>query len=497
MHDYLSVKFNGVELNDLIQVKSTFNPFEGVDWQITTVDRETFDGSIVLNSKRGLKKIAMPFRVKNGINEKLDKLNSILTVNKPSELIFGNLDDRFFFAMPSGTLDFSKDSNNITGSGTITWIIPSGVSESINPTIVNASINSSTGVLTAVVDNNSSADIYPLYRLKFTKENGYIGINQLNGSFEMGYKEETDRGSGKRIEQIFSSQGYNNFAESNGWVRGVGVGTGTNFGRDGTFKEQVLNGTSMVTISSLGTDSGLHGASMMKTIDTPVQDFQAQARTWFETGRMGQTALMEFVLGDEQGNHLASLSVNKNDMSGNTAYITMHIKGVEKRRVAFEPSNKKFRKTITGEDNGQLRIDKSKGKITFYFGGQKHEFNDDSIINLKAKTITLYTAQWGGRTNSANQFVSICGWRYCFFNNNSADYSWEIINTYQPNDEVIIDCNPESPLITQNGQPVNDQFVDGSNFYPIGIGLNDVEFYFSSWTEELPTVTVEYRKRWG
>ncbi|MGO3573669.1 MAG: hypothetical protein ACTINU_07645 [Pseudolactococcus laudensis] len=238
----------------------------------------------------------------------------------------------------------------------------------------------------SAVNNNSSADIYPLYRLKFTKENGYIGINQLNGSFEMGYKEETDRGSGKRIEQIFVSQGYNDFAESNGWVRGVGVGTGTNFGRNGTFKEQVLNGTSMVAISSLGTGSGLHGASMMKTIDTPVQDFQAQARIWFETGRMGQTALMEFVLGDEQGNHLASLSINKNDMSGNRAYITMHVKGAEKRRVAFEPSNRKFKKTITGEDNGQLRIDKNKGKITFYFGGQKHEFNDDSIINLKAKT---------------------------------------------------------------------------------------------------------------
>lgn len=493
----LSVKFNGKYLDDLIGIRDGFTVFSGADWQTNTKDRETSDGSLFIYSKRGMKTIKMPFYIKGNVKEKYDKLQSELSVSGPTELIFSNVDDRYFLAIPSNDLEFTEYPSSNSGVGTITWIIPSGVSEAITPTVVNASINSSTGVLTAVVNNNSSADIYPLYRLKFTKENGYIGINQLNGSFEMGYKEETDRGSGKRIEQIFVSQGYNDFAESNGWVRGVGVGTGTNFGRNGTFKEQVLNGTSMVAISSLGTGSGLHGASMMKTIDTSVQDFQAQARTWFETGRMGQTALMEFVLGDEQGNHLASLSVNKNDMSGNTAYITMHIKGVEKRRVAFEPSNRKFKKTITGEDNGQLRIDKNKGKITFYFGGQKHEFNDDSIVNLKAKTITLYTAQWGGRTNSTNQFVSICGWRYCFFNNNSADYSWDIVNTYQPNDEVIINCNPESPLITQNGQPVNDQFVDGSNFYPIGIGLNNVEFYFSSWTEELPTVTVEYRKRWG
>ena len=493
----LEVKFNGIELSEIIDVEKGFNPFDGTDWDVEMKSKESAEGSSFLYSSRRAKVIEMPFRIKGDVRTKYDKLQTALAVSSLSELTFGNIPDRRFMAISSGTTKFVESATNFLGHGTITWIIPSGVSEAINPTVVNASINSSTGVLTAEVDNNSSADIYPLYRLKFTKENGYIGINQINGSFEMGYKEETDRGSGKRIEQIFVSQGYNDFAESNGWVRGVGVGTGTNFGRDGTFKEQVLNGTSMVTISSLGTDSGLHGASMMRTIDTPVQDFHAQAMSWFETGRMGQTALMEFVVGDEQGNHLASLSINKNDMSGNTAYITMHIKGVEKRRVAFEPSSRKFKKTITGEDNGQLRIDKNKGKITFYFGGQKHEFNDDSIVNLKAKTITLYTAQWGGRTNSTNQFVSICGWRYCFFNNNSADYSWEIINTYQPNDEVIIDCNPESPLITQNDRPVNDQFVDGSNFYPISIGTNNVEFYFSSWTEELPTVTVEYRKRWG
>ena len=54
----------------------------------------------------------------------------------------------------------------------------------------------------------------------------------------------------------------------------------------------------------------------------------------------------------------------------------------------------------------------------------------------------------------------------------------------------------ESGNIYFNGQPSNDERVEGTYFYPLKPGTNKIEFYQSSWVTSPPNVTIEYKERY-
>ena len=57
---------------------------------------------------------------------------------------------------------------------------------------------------TAHVDNDVSAEVYPIYRIKHVTENGYLGIVHPGGALEVGNREEADKEEYQRSEVLLN-----------------------------------------------------------------------------------------------------------------------------------------------------------------------------------------------------------------------------------------------------------------------------------------------------
>ncbi|WP_333813887.1 distal tail protein Dit, partial [Muricomes intestini] len=185
----LSVKFNDAELNEYIDVMQGFTPFVGADWSPEiNAGADNVKGAVFQYTTHKEKVIHMPFFMKYNLEEKYDTLQRILNVSEPKPLIFSNMPNKVFYAIPFGTLDFEEIV--FLGKGEITWIIPDSVSYSTD--IASVPATDKNGILTAHVNNDGSAEVYPIYRIKHVTENGYIGIVHPGGAFEMGNRDEAD-----------------------------------------------------------------------------------------------------------------------------------------------------------------------------------------------------------------------------------------------------------------------------------------------------------------
>lgn len=79
----LKVYFNNQELTKYITVLKGFTAFDGAEYKPSITEYPTLNGEIFNYTKRGAKKINMPFYVKYRNVEDYDKLQSILNVKKP------------------------------------------------------------------------------------------------------------------------------------------------------------------------------------------------------------------------------------------------------------------------------------------------------------------------------------------------------------------------------------------------------------------------------
>ncbi|MBS7578461.1 MULTISPECIES: distal tail protein Dit [unclassified Enterococcus] len=499
MFNYLSVKFNGLSLEDLINVTADFNPLNGSDWQNTTKDRESSDGSIFLYSKRGLKSIVMPFQMTGNITEKYDKLQSRIAVSKPSELIFGNLSDRFFMAVPNSTIDLIKSTNGYSATGTITWIVPSGVAESIEPVTVPAKIVN--GVLTAEVENDSSAEVFPIYRIKNRAENGYIGIVHADGAFEMGNKEEADGYDYQDSETLLDTIDFSEFTA----YTGVNPENAAKL-NNGTLGVETQDGKQILKLTDAGTGDAWHGGSVVWTVpadhngEIGADKFNAQIKSFFASNAYGQTGQQQLIYTTDTGQFIMSLSISKDDIIGNDARVVFHY--VEELGGQIkELSRQSFGAgLITGTDNpfslnkGSIGIRKEGQLLRFWtFKGQS-EVNVPALASAKVGKVFINIYEYGTRSNAQN--IKWNGVSSMNFFKNFVDFWRNVPNRYKDTQEIVVDC--ESANIYINQLYENEEMIDGSSFPPLPIGKTTIEFYLSSWADINDfDIVVEYRKRWG
>ena len=198
----LSVKFNGYELGEYIDVLQGFTALSGTDW--------TPDVTSIIGLKRGAefnytthksKMIPMPFCILEDMESKYDKLEHILNVDEPKPLIFENMPDRIFYAVPTGDLDF--DEISILGVGTITWLIPDGLAHSTTEKEFMATINDD-GIMETTIVNNGTESVPISYEITHNHENGYIGIVSEYGAMQFGQISERDEEVKQKYKRCFT-----------------------------------------------------------------------------------------------------------------------------------------------------------------------------------------------------------------------------------------------------------------------------------------------------
>lgn len=484
----LSVKFNDIELGKYIEVLQGFTPFVGADWNPSFVKAEKQNGSDFAYTSYENKQIVMPFTIEGNLEEKYDALQKALKVDEPKKLVFGNVPNKCFYAIPSGTLEFSEETEFL-GEGTITWLIPDGVAYSTAEFSFDGVQKD--GYQTITIQNNGTEWADVDYEIGHQHENGFIGLVSQYGVIQLGKQEEADGENYEASEELFN--GYSLFQDDHGTSYQNPENT-----TQGTLEVKNVAGYNVMALKGGQATSGYWNGGM-KTLTIPVdsegrrgaKNFYCYTQHWFETGLMGQTGAQTIAFLTGKNEVICSMSINKSDATGNTARIEWFAPGnTLLRREEFQPTayeGNPFNLKM-GCHNDFL---KEGEKLRIFWYGSYMERNIPEIKDMECEKIQIWIGQWGDR-NLTNQYVTHNYLKSIRFRKDNVDKYKDVPNRYRAGDVVSIDG--ESTKVYVNGMPAKGDEINGSNYPKVPPGTTEVQFCYSSFSSPPPQIKAKIRE---
>ena len=487
----LSVKFNGYELNQYIDVLIGFTPFSGAEWSPELLgDAGLKRGADFSYTTYKQKQIPMPYTVLEDLGEKHDELARILNVDEPKELVFGNAPDRVFYAVPMGDLDF--DDYECLGEGVITWLVPDGLAHSTVEKTFPASLNAD-GILEATIVNRGTESVPVSYEIVHKHENGYLGIVSQYGVMQYGRVEETDWENYKQNEKLVRLSDLSALPDD----------PGTNYMHPnhvmgGSLVTETIGGKPCLRLRSTGAVSAGKWIGAMKTLTVPAdseghagaKNFYCYLNHWFETGLMGQTAeqSIAFLTGDNKV--ICGYSLFKSDMTGNTACLEFWLNGKIVRSISFAPSSSDNANPFNN-GRGHNDIRKEGDKVTFYWFGNYPSYRSSAIRNMECKKIQVAFTQFDSR-GLGNKYVTQNYLRSLEFQKMGVEKWRDVPNRYQEGDVVSIDG--EAARVYVNGMANMGDEMIGTKYFHVPPGETKVQFYYSGFCNPAPVVTARIKE---
>ncbi|MGE9977206.1 distal tail protein Dit [Coprococcus catus] len=478
----LTVNFNGVDITEYITVLDGFTVHSGINWDPSFVSVSGKNGESFTHTRYKAKEIPMPFAIKGDINTKYDEISKALSVSDPKELTFSNIPDRMFYAIPKGDFEFTEV-NKTSGIGTITWLIPDGLAHSTTEKTFQASENVS-GVLEATVTNSGTESIPVSYDITHNHENGFIGIVSEYGVLQYGSVDEADDEAREKSEVLLK---YTKPSDYSAMTEGKGIlASNDTFPMTGKFTGYE---DGWLRLQSSGSGSSWHGAARQVTLpadssgNSGAVNFVAQTKIWFETSDASQDGLLEFVVGDTDGNHLASIHLVKGVGTAECTPI-FQVQAKEKGRISYVPNSN----SVTNRNNGNMEIRKSGELFEFLFGGKTYPYRVPEAKDKKALTLTIFIGQYANRANPVNQMA----FGTMSFRKDNVQYRVDIPNRYAEGDVITIDG--ETTKMYVNGVPALGDEVKGSKHFHVPPGESKIQFYFSEFCDPKPDITVRIRE---
>ena len=479
----LAVKFNGVDITKYITVLDGFTVHSGTNWDPSCASVSGKSGESFTHTRYKAKVIPMPFAIKGDINTKYDEISKVLRVSEPKELIFSNIPDRMFYAIPKGDFEFTEV-NKTSGIGTITWLVPDGLAHSTTEKTFEASANSD-GVLEATVVNNGTVSVPVSYEIVHNHENGFIGIVSEYGILQYGSVDEADDEAREKSETLLK---YTNPSDYNAMTEGKGIlASNDTFPMTGK-----LTGyeDGWLRMQSSGSGSSWHGAARQVTLpadssgNSGAVNFKLDANILFQTSKATEMGLLELVVGDENGEHLASIHIVKSSKSDSMCSAIFQVQAVEKGRVKYEPNAS----SATNSKNGLVSISKSGELFEFVFGGKTYPFRVPEAAEKKGLSITIFIGQYGSDVNPVRNMA----FGKMSFRKDKVQYRVDIPNRYADGDVITIDG--ETTKMYVNGVIALGDEVKGSTHFHVPTGESKIQFYFSDFCDPAPDVTVRIRE---
>ena len=478
----LAVKFNGVDITKYITVLDGFTVHSGTNWDPSCVSVSGKNGESFTHTRYKAKEIPMPFAIKGDINTKYDEISKALSVSDPKELTFSNIPDRMFYAIPKGDFKFTEV-NKTSGIGTITWLIPDGLAHSTTEKTFQASVNAS-GVLEATVTNAGTESVPVSYDIVHNHENGFIGIVSEYGVLQYGSADEADDEAREKSEVLLK---YTKPSDYSAMTEGKGIlASNDTFPMTGKFTGYE---DEWLRLQSSGSGSSWHGAARQVTLpadssgNSGAVNFVAQTKIWFETSDASQDGLLEFVVGDTDGNHLASIHLVKGVGTAECTPI-FQVQANEKGRISYVPNSN----SVTNRNNGNMEIRKSGELFELLFGGKTYPYRVPEAKDKKALTLTIFIGQYANRANPVKQMA----FGTMSFRKDNVQYRVDIPNRYAEGDVITIDG--ETTKMYVNGVPALGDEVKGSKHFHVPPGESKIQFYFSDFCDPAPDVTVRIRE---
>lgn len=501
----LSVKFNGHELNEYLEVTKLTRSI-GPNRTNTLQKLGLTHGEHYLGYSKGVAIHEMKFAIITDLPEKKRELAGILDVNEPSELIFGDEPDKYMLAIPDSDVDF--DDEKFYGNGTINWVVPEGYAHSVSESVYTATPNAD-GILTMQITNNGTETAEMSFEATMTSDNGFLGAVGPLGAMEFGSIEEVDGHSYQKTDVV--AKNTLTPADKQNWVENspnaqtvypiAPIGIPNKIGQ-GSFN---WTGEAPTPSYPNNPDECWIGPTLSREIpknsnNENAGNFDAIWRGTFSTKTVKEVGREEFNL--VNGDQIVCAFVIRDSSYSKQALTCdyyIFVNGTQDTLYTFDVDLKKAQSSWF-----EIRISRIEESITFKFSTLKSIKNDEANLTYYTNTKTFTKDEYANVTITgthfwphakwANRPVARLGMSNFIFRWINVDKWSDDPNRYTTGDVLAYD-GTTGKFYVNEVLAMNDIII-GSTDLKIPPGSWIVEFHYSDFGKTPPNIVGTLRERW-
>lgn len=544
-----TISFNGQNISDLVDGFTSIERNFGSTWTNNLgPEGTTRYGQEFVNNYINAKTITISF-IKDGIPKDWvnirQQIASVLDVSTPSPLIFSDEPNKVWYALPDQLPTFSEDISSLRATGTLTFIVPSGVAissytqklNSNNSGGINGSIKvNSDNSVDVLINNQGTIPAYPTFKFTHKSDNAFIGIAGQNGVVGLGSQDQT---------LIDSKTAETTRVESQWLLNPSGISQNRNFSGHFNVANDVGNPQNgqLLTAGNLvfkkdglrlqdggpapsGRTWSMQGA--MQVYDVPADkignvgtaNFTSTFNIWAQATKMGQTGLMQVLFCDSNNKLMAGLGIYKDDTRGNSFRTQLYIGGNHPRTwKTFGPGGQELNNGGHGDGKvpnpnlyfnsttGYFTIQKKDRVFNFTFGnrGGNYPITIPELGSTKCTKVFVYMGQLKGRDVNT-QYITNLSLRMFNFQKNDViktiDSNTDVTtfipadNHHYGNSEVVVVNMSSSKIYRREGLTIaNDEMITGSEPFSVPPGQSIVNCSFGDNTVP-PDIDVTWKERY-
>ncbi|MDN6023999.1 MAG: phage tail family protein [Lactococcus lactis] len=544
-----TISFNGQNISDVVDGFTSIERNFGSTWTNNLGPGGTTRyGQEFVNNYSNAKTITISF-IKYGIPKDWvnirQQIASVLDVSTPSPLIFSDEPNKVWYALPDQLPTFSEDISSLRATGTLTFIVPSGVAissytqelNSNNSGGTNGSITvNSDNSVDVLINNQGTIPAYPTFKFTHKSDNAFIGIAGQNGVVGLGSQDQTLIDSKTTettrvesqwllnpsgISQNSNFSGHFNVANDVGNPQNGQLLTAGNL----VFKKDGLRLQDGGPAPSGGTWS-MQGAMQVYNVpadrigNVGTANFTSTFNIWAQATKMGQTGLMQVLFCDSNNKLMAGLGIYKDDTRGNSFRTQLYIGGNHPRTwKTFGPGGQELNNGGHGDGKvhnpnlyfnsttGYFTIQKKDRVFNFTFGnrGGNYPITIPELGSTKCTKVFVYMGQLKGRDVNA-QYITNLSLRMFNFQKNDVTKTIDSntdVTTFIPadnhhygNSEVVVVNMSSSKIYRREGLTIaNDEMITGSEPFSVPPGQSIVNCSFGDNTVP-PDIDVTWKERY-
>lgn len=494
-----TITINGFDLSEVIDIIDIIRPV-GNERHITTNDAPLL-GVNLQEVRTGAKIIKVKFAMQYGNGMTLEtakhKLAGIFNTSEAVKIIISDEPDKYYMGLVSGSVDME----NITRwfqKGSFDLIIPDGVAHSSTYKHFDNGQEQPDKVVFNLV-NNGNVPAFPVVTVKNNAENGYIGIVNTSGAFEVGDRKEADTETVKRSEVLLDFRGDK---IADGLARAVKNSSVTN-------SPENLNGTSeLVTVAGKkrvrlreqfsGTYNKSYSTGLSWEIPSDSTGQKGSLNDYifcklvYQLDSVAQCGFIKVTVTDANNQFLYGIETYKRY---NGLYCGFNIFATNNnndynflKTLDFDSSSDQNRNPFA-KTRGQFEIMRNDERVQVYYNGSHYNFFVPEIRGKKSAKIHVTIGGFHGKAIIPHLYLDELMYRKDF-----VSVINDLPNRYPIGSNVILDS--ENNSVTVDGIEKAVDVVQGSKFLSIPPGSSQLEVYCSSWVKTKPTVKVEFKERY-
>lgn len=493
-----TITINGFDLSEVIRIIEIIRPV-GNERSIEINDAPLL-GVNLQEVRTGAKFIKVKFAMqeRNGMTLEQAKhiLAGVFNTSEAVRIVISDEPDKYYMGLVSGSVDM----DNITRwfqKGSFELLIPDGVAHSSTyRKFDNGTVSSDKIVFNLINDGNVPA--FPVVAVKHNAENGYIGLVNASGAFELGNRQEAD---GETVRQSELLLDYRSNLWSDGLRAGkqnVAILNDTTQALNGRVGSYDFNGRKFLFLSNWSTSGGNSAGSL--TWDIPADSNGEKGslndyiwwRQLFWMGAINQLGFIKLTVSDTNGQFLYGVETYKRAYGLDCEYNFLASDGKGGynilKRWTFQGTHLDTQNPFN-EPRGWSDLKRNDDKVQVYWWGSYPTFTIPEIKGRKSAKIHL---AFGTVRN--NPLITRMYVEQLYYQKDFVQTTRDIPNRYPMGSQVVI--NSENDTVTVDGLERIVDIVHGSTFLTIPPGKSQLEVYSSSWVKTKPTVKIEFEERY-